>query len=196
MAANPKPRLTPEQYLEIERKAEMKSEYISGEMFAMAGATRAHNLIVANVIGELRNILRQRPCESYPSDMRVKSPATASYTYPDVVVVCDKPVFEDGREDTLLNPGLLVEVLSPSTEAYDRGEKFAHYRHIESLTDYLLISSDKPLLEHYARQADGRWLLSEAVGLKSALSLDNLSITLRLADVYERVDFANVEKYS
>src|SRR4051812_40698878 len=138
MSTQPKPHLTPEQYLEIERAAEYKSEYFDGEMFAMSGAREAHNVVAMNIGAELREQLRQKPCRVYPSDMRVRVSSTGLYTYPDVVAVCDKPQFADEVTDTLLNPVLVVEVLSPSTEAYDRGRKFDHYKTIESLREYLL----------------------------------------------------------
>jgi len=135
--------LTPEQYLEIERKAEYKSEYFNGETFAMAGASRRHNLITGNVFAAIHRQIRNRPCEAYTNDMRVKVSESGLYTYPDVVVVCEKPEFDDEHRDTLLNPSLIVEVLSESTEAYDRGKKFENYRMIASLSDYLLIAQDK-----------------------------------------------------
>ena len=149
MPAMPKPLLTPEEYLARERRAETKSEYLRGEVFAMAGASRAHNLIASNAAGELRQQLRDRPCEVYPSDMRVKVSPSGLYTYPDVTVVCGEPQFEDAEVDTLLNPKVLVEVLSPSTADYDRGGKFTHYRRLPSLQEYVLISQDRPLVEHY-----------------------------------------------
>ena len=150
---------TVEEYLAGERQSEIKHEYYQGQLFAMAGATRRHNLIVANVVGELRSALRQRPCEVYPSDMRVKVADTGLYTYPDASALCCEPVFDDSEEDTLENPQLLVEVLSRSTEAYDRGKKFKLYRAIPTLADYLLLSQDEILVEHFARQPDGTWNL-------------------------------------
>ena len=134
--------LTPEEYLAIERKSETKGEFYSGEVFAMVGASKRHNLIAANVIRVLGNQLLDRPCNVYPSDMRVKVSATGKYTYPDVVVACEEELFDDEEKDTLLNPVLIIEVLSESTEAYDRGKKFEHYQYIESLTDYLLVTQN------------------------------------------------------
>src|ERR1035441_2998811 len=142
MATPPKTFLTPEQYLEIERKAEFRSEYYGGEMFAMSGARRGHNLIAWNLAGELRQQLRERPCEAYQHDMRVRVSTAGLYAYPDTVIVCGEPQFLDETQDTLLNPTVIVEVLSPSTEAYDRGDKFELYRAIPSLTYYLLVSSE------------------------------------------------------
>ncbi|MGA2769353.1 MAG: Uma2 family endonuclease [Bryobacteraceae bacterium] len=188
MSTQPKTFLTPEEYLEIEREAEYKSEYFQGEMFAMAGAGQAHNLLVANLVAGLHHQLRSRPCQLYPSDMRVRVPATGLYTYPDVVVVCGEPQFLDEQRDTLLNPSLLVEVLSPSTEAYDRGRKFEHYRSIESFGEYLLVASDRVHADLYTRQPDGRWMLTSAGRLEDSLDLESVGYRLALVDLYERVD--------
>jgi Uma2 family endonuclease len=149
-------RLTEAEYLEIERTAEWKSEFFNGEMFAMAGATPEHVLIAGNVAAELRLQLRGRPCRVYPVDLRVKVSDTGLYTYPDVVVVCGEPRFDELRGDTLLNPTLIVEVLSSSTEAYDRGDKFAHYRRLDSLQEYVLVAQDRCRIERFLRQKEGR----------------------------------------
>jgi Uma2 family endonuclease len=188
MAPQPKTFLTPEQYLAIERAAEYKSEYYSGEMFAMAGAREAHNLVVGNAFGELRQQFRTRPCRVYQSEMRVRISSTGLYTYPDVVVVCGEPQFLDEQRDTLLNPILVVEALSPSTEAYDRGRKFEHYKTLDSLRDYLLIATDHPHADLYTRQPDGRWLLTSASRMEDTLTIDSIEATLRLADIYEKVE--------
>lgn len=150
-------KMTAAEYLAFERSALEKHEFSNGELFAMAGAPRRHNLLVGNVVRELGNVLRERPCEVYPSDMRVKDPASDRYVYPDAVVVCAPPSFVDDVEDTLINPTVLVEVLSPSTEAYDRGEKFDLYRSISSVSDYVLVSTSQEKIEHYTRQEDGSW---------------------------------------
>src|SRR5580700_9112375 len=150
--------LTPEQYLEIEEKAECRSEYYQGQMFAMAGARRAHNLVAGNTSYQLRYQLRNSQCEVYQSDMRVLVSATGLYTYPDVVVAC-APQFLNEQESTLVNPTLIVEVLSASTEAYDRGPKFKHYRTIESLREYLLVASECMDVELRRLQPDGEWIL-------------------------------------
>lgn len=182
--------LTPEEYLAFERKAATKHEYLSGQVVAMSGASRVHNLITGNIFNGLYNQLVERACETYASDMRVKTHQTAvSYTYPDVVVVCDEPRFEDGVFDTLLNPIVLIEVLSPSTEAYDRGEKFAHYRQIVSLQEYVLVSQDRISVEHYLRQGT-QWLLTEFCALEEVLSLISLGCELRLQDIYRRIKFS------
>jgi len=189
MSTLPTPFLTPEDYLKIERAAEYKSEYYGGEMFAMSGSRRAHCLIVGCIIGRFYAQLRHRPCEVYPSDMRVLVSATGLYTYPDVVVACEKPQFADGIMDTLVNPTLLVEVLSPSTEAYDRGRKFEQYRKIVSLRQYLLVSSDRVSVELSTRQASGQWLLSAAGEPDEEVDLDSIDCRLRVGDIYEKVEF-------
>ena len=180
--------LTPEEYLAIERQAETRSEYLDGEMFAMAGASIEHNAIVANLIGELRQELKRRPCQVFPSDLRIHIPATGLYTYSDVVVVCGEPHLEDdGHLDTLLNPTLLIEVLSPTSEAYDRGKKFEHYRSVESLAEYLLVAQDALRIEQYLRQPDGRWLFSAVTGREATIPLPSIQCELSLAEVYDKV---------
>jgi len=188
LSTQPKPFLTPEQYLEIERKAEFKSEYYQGEMFAMAGGTRPHSRLAANLLRDLGNDLRGGRCEIYTSDMRVRVSATGLYTYPDVTVVCGEPRLLDPRNDTLLNPTFIAEILSPSTEGFDRGRKFEHYRSIESLSEYLLVAQDRVHADLYTRQPDGRWLLSEAGRLEDTLELASIGCRLSLADLYEKVD--------
>lgn len=190
MSALPVPFITPEQYLEIERQAEYKSEYHAGQMFAMAGASREHNVITGNIIRRLGNALDGRPCETYPSDMKVLVSAGGLYTYPDVSVACGEPQFLDRQGDVLLNPLVIVEVLSASTEAYDRGAKFALYQRLDSLQEYLLVSQDKARVEKYLRQPDGRWLYSRTDGLEGEVSLEALGCHLPLSEVYDRVQFA------
>ncbi len=182
--------VTRQDYLVSERAAEAKSEYYQGEVFSMGGASRRHNLIVANALVAIHDQLRQRKCEAYASDMRVKVEATGWYTYPDIVVVCDQPKFEDNAFDTLLNPSLLIEVLSPTTEAYDRGRKFEHYRKLPSLEQYVLISQDRCQLERFTRQTDGQWSLSEASDPNAMIELDAIDCRLKLSEVYNRLDFA------
>ncbi len=174
-------RCTPEQYLVLERKAECKSEYLEGHVIAMAGASRRHNLIAGNIFGEVRQQLRGRPCEAYVSDMRVKTGGTGLYTYPDVVVVCGEIRFEDADNDTLLNPTAIVEVLSPSTEAYDRGEKFAHYRRLPSLQEYVLVTQDKVRIERYVRQ-DAQWVFSEVADRNASLRMDAIECAIAKVD--------------
>ncbi len=186
---DPAPRYTAAEYLILERAAATKSEFLDGEIFAMAGASRRHNLITGNVLGELRAQLRHRPCEVYPSDMRVTVPATGLYTYPDVVVVCDPPRFEDAVLDTLLNPTLLVEVLSESTAGYDRGAKFDDYRSIESLREVLFIAQDSVHVLHYVRRDDDTWILSEIRDPEGRLPLSSTEAELLLTEVYAKVRF-------
>jgi Uma2 family endonuclease len=188
LASQPKTLLTPEEYLEIERKAEYKSEYSQGEMFAMAGASDPHNVLAGNLFAALHAQLRRRPCRVYKSDMRVRVSPTRLYTYPDVAVVCGQPQFADETADTLLNPGFIAEVLSPSTEGYDRGRKFEYYRGIESLAEYLLVAQDRVHVDLHTRQPDGRWVLSEASRLEDTLDLQSIGCQVALADLYEKVD--------
>lgn len=180
--------LTPAEYLVLERKATTKSEYLNGRVYAMVGASREHNLIAVNMASELHGQLRERPCETYINDMRVKIAPAGLYTYPDVVVVCEKPRFEDADLDTLLNPTVLIEVLSPSTEAYDRGEKFAHYRQLESLREYLLVAQNRVCVERYFRQG-AQWLLTEFSALDDEIDLVSISCQLSLRAIYAKVEF-------
>jgi len=179
--------VTPEQYLEAERTAEYKSEYFGGEIFAMSGASRKHNLITFNISGILHRQLKGRACEAYTNDMRVKVSPTGLYTYPDVLVVCGEPVFDDAHKDTLLNPTLIIEVLSGSTEAYDRGKKFENYRTVLSISDYLLIAQNKCVAEHYVRQADGSWLFSEYKNLKDTVHVVSIECDMTLEEIYEKI---------
>ncbi len=160
-------------------------------MVAMTGGSRENNLIVTNIVREISLQLKGRPCEVYPSNMRVKIPTTGLYTYPDVVVVCGEPQFEDPALDTLINPVLIVEVLSRTTEAYDRGAKFGHYRKIESLVENLLVSQHEYRIEQYVRQSEGPWSRSEIRGSKAKLDLTSIGCSLDYTEVYERIDFIN-----
>ena len=180
-------RYTPEEYLELERQAEYKSEFADGEIFALAGASRAHNLILLNCGAEIRQQLRGRACETYPSDMRIQLAASARYFYPDVVVACGELDFANEVQDTLSNPTLIIEILSPSTEGYDRGEKFKQYRTLDSLQTYVLVAQHEPLIEVFERQ-EGHWLFSEYKGLKK-VPLPSIGCELLLREVYDRVDF-------
>lgn len=186
MASGPRPRISPEDYLALERRSEIRSEFLNGEIFAMTGASERHNLLAGNIYTAFRAQLRQRGSETYFSDMRVKVSATGLYTYPDVVVVCDKPQFEDAEVDTLLNPRVIVEILSKSTENYDRGTKFLHYRTIQSLAEYLLVSQDQVHVEHHLRQHDG-WLLTETSRREDAIELPSVGARLALSDIYDEV---------
>ncbi|MEO7714724.1 MAG: Uma2 family endonuclease [Capsulimonas sp.] len=190
MASLPAVYYTPEQYLELERSADHKSEYYSGQIFSMAGASEAHNIITVNLSRELSLQLRGRPCRTYSGDMRIRVSATGLYTYPDNAAVCGERKFDDKHTDTLTNPNVIIEVLSPSTELYDRGEKFAHYRRLPSLTDYILISQDKMRIEHYTRQDETHWLLTEATEPQDEIVLRSIECRLALSSVYENVEFA------
>lgn len=182
--------ITPEAYLALERRAQYKSEYINGEILAMSGASHAHNIITVDITTELNIQLRKRGCDIYSGDMRVRTNPTSSYFYPDVVVVCDKPRFEDNVFDTLLNPILIVEVLSPSTETYDRGEKFAHYQEFVSLQDYILVAQDRMHVVHH-RLIETQWVQKEFYTPDDVLTLDSIECKLPLRDIYTRVAFSD-----
>jgi len=183
-------RLSWPEYLAEERRSSVKHEFFNGDILAMAGAARKHNVIAINLARRLSEALDGRPCEVYPSDMRVRCPNGLA-TYPDVSVACD-PLFEDDREDTLLNPTLIVEVLSPSTEAWDRGQKFESYRTISSFREFLFVSQTHPLVEHYVRQsAFDQWLLTTYADPTDELTLPTLDVTLSIAEVYARVNFSD-----
>jgi len=178
----------PAEYLAFERSSAEKHEYLAGEVFAMTGASRAHNLIVLSVASELRRQLKQRPCQVFANDLRVKVDASGLYTYPDVVVVRGAARFEDEQVDTLVNPTLIVEVLSDSTEAYDRGEKFEHYRKLNSLSEYLLVAQDRPHVDQFVRQADAQWLLAEWHGRTATVPLSSVAAALTLDEVYDKLE--------
>lgn len=181
---------TPQEYLRLERQADEKHTYWDGDIFLMSGASRVHNLIVTNVTRWLSTQLLERPCDVYPSDMRVRIPHTARYVYPDVTVVCGEPQFEDAEVDTLLNPIAIVEVLSPSTESFDRGKKFDAYRTIPSLQDYVLVAHDEPHIYVYTRQPNNRWLLSEAIQRDQTVHLVSIDCQLALTEVYRKISFS------
>jgi len=188
MAIRRQQRYTPEEYLALERQAEHKSEYLNGFLFAMAGASEEHNLIVLNVAGELRARARGLGCRTYANDMRVKISETGLYTYPDVVVVCGERRFDDTQRDTLLNPALIVEVLSASTEAYDRGDKFDHFRRLETLQEYVMIAQDKVRVEHYVRHED-HWRFTVIGDLSGTLRLPSINCEVPLREIYDQVEF-------
>jgi Uma2 family endonuclease len=182
--------LTPEEYLEIERKAETKSEYFQGEMFAMAGGTPRHGWIIGNVTGGLWQRLRGKPCRVSPGDVRLRVSPTGLYTYPDVMVICGDPQYADDRKDTILNPVLIVEVLSESTRDYDRGQKFEHYRTLASVKDYLTIAQDKPHVEQWSRTEEGRWQLTELDQPGQTMELTSVGCALPLSEVYYQIDWS------
>ena len=182
-------RYTVSEYLMFERAAHERHEYRDGQILAMAGGTYRHSLILANLIGELRNALKGKPCRALESNLRVRIPRTPLYTYPDASVVCGEPQFDpnDDALETIINPRVLLEVLSPTTEAYDRGEKFTRYRQIESLQEYVLLSQDLPRAEVFLRQPDGTWLFSVSSGLEGKLKLAALGVEIPLVEVYAGV---------
>jgi Uma2 family endonuclease len=180
---------TEEEYLERERKAHSKSEYYKGEIFAMAGATRNHNLLVTNLCREISSSLKGKPCEVYPSDMRVRNKKDPFYTYPDVTIVCGKPEFLNDTEDVLLNPQIIIEVLSDSTEKYDRGAKFALYRGFPSVQEYILVSTSEMKLESFHKNGTD-WIFRESAQ-GEAFRLQSIDVILNLADVYEKVEFSS-----
>ena len=190
MAAIPKSKMTPQEYLEFERKSAEKHEYFDGEIFLMVGAKRRHNVIVLNFGSEIRQKLKGRSCEGYANDMRVSIPNTGLYTYPELVVVCGEPNFQDDVFDTLLNPILIIEVLSETTENYDRGKKFQHYRTIETLHEYVLVSTDEARIEKFEKTNNGFWFLSEAVGIDSEIELTSIEARIQLAEIYDKIDFS------
>lgn len=181
--------LTETEYLAIERAAEFKSEFFDGETFAMAGGSPMHSLIATNLASEVRTHLKGRPCVPFNSDLRLKIVASGLYTYPDLSVVCGPLEFADEQEDTITNPTLLAEVLSDSTEGYDRGKKFEHYRQIPTLREYLLVSQKEPRIEQFVRGDDGEWRLREAAGLEAQIQVTSLQISLSLAEVFASVKF-------
>jgi Uma2 family endonuclease len=185
--------LTPEEYLEIERKAEWKSEYFQGEMFAMAGASFAHVVIVGNLGRELGNRLEAGPCGVYSSELRLRVAPNGLYTYPDLMVICGEPQFADDRRDTVVNPVLIVEVLSESTEAYDRGKKFEQYRSLPSLREYLLVAQDAPRIEQWICQPDDHWLRAEASGRDASIRLASIDCVLPLAKIYNKIEWTAEE---
>ena len=189
MTAVPKPKLTEAEYLAIEERAEFRSEFYRGEMFAMSGASYDHNRAKDNLARHLNNQLDGGPCSAVTSDMKVKVDATGLFVYPDVVVVCGEPRFLAGRRDVLLNPAVVIEVLSPSTEAYDRGAKFRQYEQVPSLREIVLVAQDEAVCERYVRQPDGTWVRATVTRLEDELVFATVPARVRLADVYAGVTF-------
>lgn len=185
--------MTEAEYLQLERGSEIKHEFIAGAVYALSGASEAHNLITSSTIAALVHALRGRPCKVYPSDMKIRTPATGSYAYPDITVMCGEARFLDDQRDVLLNPTVIIEVLSPSTERHDRGRKFQHYRELESLQEYILMAQDSPHVERFMRQEAVFWQFSEARGLDAALEIASIGCTLALADIYAQVTFPSAE---
>jgi Uma2 family endonuclease len=189
MSTAPKLRYSPEEYLARERVSESRHQYYQGEIFAMSGGNARHSRISINLVWRLSQRLDGGRCEVYDKDMRIKVNTSGLYTYPDASVVCGTAEFEDDKRDTLLNPLVIFEVLSPSTADYDRGTKFQLYRGLSSLRDYVVVAQEQPYVEHHVKQPDGSWLLSEIRGLEESLPMEAIGCTLPLSDIYHRVTF-------
>lgn len=190
MAANPERRYTLEEYFELERKSEERYEFFDGEVFCMSGGSRAHDRILVNLLVNLTARLGSRDCQIFSSDMRIKVPSAPPYRYADVSVLCGEPAFEEvGGVDALTNPTLIVEVLSPSTEAYDRGDKFTHYKSIPGFAEYLLVAQHRPHVTRLVRQEDAAWLYYEYNDLGDTLGISSLGCELTMAEVYLNVSF-------
>ena len=189
MSAQPLPYYTHQQYVEMEENASYKSEFIAGRIYAMSGGTPKHSAIGANITGEMRSLLRQGPCQVYTSDLRVGIMPLDVETYPDVTIVCGEPRLNPFDKNSLINPSVIFEVLSPSTERYDRGEKWARYQRLDSLQQYVLVSQDTPRVEHFTRRDDGTWNYAAVEGLDAASGLTVLGAALSLAEIYDRVTF-------
>jgi Uma2 family endonuclease len=182
---------TPEEYLDLERQSEIRHEFLDGTVYAMSGESPAHSTICFNLGGILHLQLRGTNCRGFSPNMKVRAGEAGLYAYPDLAIVCGEPTFHDKHRDVLLNPTVIFEVLSRSTQTYDRGEKFERYReHVETLQDYVLVSQDRPRVEHHHREPDGTWTSSELNGLAEALSLPSIDCRVPLADVYSRITFA------
>jgi Uma2 family endonuclease len=176
-----------EEYLELERAADYKSEYYRGEIFAMSGASRAHNRINENLSGEVYLALKNGTCQSFSRDLRVHVRVNTLYTYPDLIIVCGEPELLDEHEDTLLNPTVIFEILSPSTARYDQVKKFQLYTGIPSLKDYVLIDSRKIAAHVYSRESGGSWILSsESYDIEGSIHIKNIELTLQMSDIYRR----------
>lgn len=181
-------KVSPEEYLELERSAEYKSELINGEIYAMSGTTRKHNKIAGNIFAQLHIFLRNKPCSVYFADLKVKVEKTNMFTYPDIAITCGKESLADKYKDTLLNPKCIIEVLSESTEKYDRGDKFAHYQKIESLEEYILVSQNQNKIETFLRQPNGKWLYELTEDLENELYIHTVEAKIPLKDIYFNTD--------
>ena len=191
MAAQPNTPMSRDEYLAFEREQGEKYEYVAGQVFAMVGVSRQHNLILSSTLAHLYPQVRQPGCTIFPSDTKIAIDAGQIYVYPDIAGACGTPQFESEREGLLLNPTLIIEILSPSTERYDRTGKFFRYQGIPSFREYLLVAQDEPLVEQFIREEDGRWVWSFTQGLDAALTIRTIAQTLPLAAIYEQVSFAD-----
>lgn len=190
MTVLPNRKYTLKEYLDLDKNSEERYEYFDGAVFAMAGGSPSHARISGNVYSTLQAKLRGGQCEAFNSEMRIKVPLALPYRYPDASVVCGEPVFDeiDGQQ-MLVNPVLIVEVLSPSTAAYDLVDKFAAYQSIDTFREYLLISQDRPHIIQHVKQSKRRWMRIEIEGMESEVMLESVNVTLALIELYERVDF-------
>ncbi len=185
---------TSEEYLEFERKAETRHEFVDGELYAMAGESLSHSQICINLAGEVRAKFKGKPCQALSPNMKVRAEGKGMFAYPDLTIVCGKPLFHDRQKDVLLNPKVIIEVLSPSTQRYDQTKKFFRYRkELPSLTDYVLIYQDTPFIEHHEKQPDGRWTHNAADGIDDVLQIASIEIELSLREIYDRVEFEEEE---
>jgi Uma2 family endonuclease len=189
VSTQPKVRITPEEYLALERQAETRSEYLDGEMFPMPGVTKRHGRIVTNLIVELGTQFLDRPFEVFATDLRVKVSPTGLYTYPDVFITGTESQVEDEYDDTILDPHVIIEVLSDSTESYDRGKKFAHYRTLDSLKEYFLVSQKEYRVERFVRQEDGNWLYSEVTDPEGSVEITTVVCRIPMSRIYRKVKF-------
>jgi Uma2 family endonuclease len=196
MSAALKLRLTAEQYLDIERRADTRSEFVDGEMYAMAGASFVHTATNDNIVRLVGNALAGTGCRTLSRNMRVLVERSGMYTYPDLIIICGTPeLVPDGHHDTLINPQVIFEITSPSSESYDRGKKFLNYQRIESLKEYVLVSQVSPRVERFVRQDDGTWIQTVFVGLDAILSLASVAVSIPLADIYENVKLSEPDRF-
>lgn len=196
MSTAPKLRFTPQEYLARERVSQYRSQYFRGEIFAMAGGNERHSRICVNLVWRLAQRLEGGSCEVFDKDMRIKVTANGLYTYPDASVVCGGTQFEDEKRDTLLNPIVIFEILSPSTADYDRGTKFELYRGLESLREFIVVAQESPFIERHVRQADDSWLLTEVRGLEQSLAIEAIGCTLPLDEIYRGVKFGPLAEHA
>ena len=188
MASSPVTKVTAEEYLALDRAAEFRSEFLDGEIVAMSGGRMRHAQLGGSVFGQIYGALQGSACQAFGSDFRVRV-SSRMYVYPDVIVVCGKPILADERQDILLNPTVIVEVLSPSTEKYDRGIKLQRYRGIESLRDYILVAQDQVRVEQYTRAEDHAWAFRDYQSPQESLVMESIGVSVPLARIYERIEF-------
>jgi len=180
---------TPEDYLKFERESDSRHEFLNGEIFAMAGESLSHSRVCVNLGGEVRAKLKGKSCEALSPNMKVRTSTASLFSYPDLTIVCGEPQFHDTKKDVLTNPQVIFEVLSPSTAEYDRTTKFQRYRMgNDTLTDYILVSQDKPFVEHFTKQADNNWIYRSCSALGDNLKIESIECELNLREIYDRVE--------